>query len=476
MSPTSPLSGSPKFLHLSLSARLMDDIARGRWAPGQQLPSVREMSRLRAVSVTTVLAAYRALEDRQVIESRPQKGFYVCSGAPLTDAPWPPVPPRLSSDAFSHATLDQLDETAGFISFGTALCDKALFPVGALSRSIASTARKQGALLTDVSFSTGSAPLRESLAAHAQTWNCRIAADEILITNGCTEAFGLCLQAVAQAGDVIVVEAPSYYGFLSTIARLGMLAVALPFHADPAAALAEVARLAGRRRIGACLLSTSVSNPGGASMSDEVKHALVDALARLQIPLIEDATFSDLHFDGRQRAARSYDRDGNVLLCSSLTKTLAPGLRLGWVSGGRFHDRLVSLKRTMSVGQPLLIQQAIGDYLAAGGYRHHLRALRNQCRAQVIETQRVVRDLFGPDAEAGMPSGGYLLWVRLPGKVSSVALYRRAVAEKIAFAPGTLFSPTGAFDDALRLNCGFPLTDSRRDALARIARIAHELR
>lgn len=474
------MSDSPKFLHLSLSARLMDDIAHGRWAPGQQLPSVREMSRLRAVSVTTVLAAYRSLEDRQVIESRPQKGFYVCSGALSSDALRPsdasaPLPSRISSDAFSHATLNQLDETAGFISFGTALCDKSLFPVAALSRSIASTARNHGALLTDVSFSTGSKQLRESLAVHAQTWNCRIAADEILVTNGCTEAVGLCLQAVAQAGDVIVVEAPAYYGFLSTIARLGMLAVALPFHTDAAGALAEVERLAGRRRIGACLLSTSVSNPDGASMTDDAKHAWVYALARLQIPLIEDATFSDLHVDGRQRAAKSYDRDGGVLLCSSLTKTLAPGLRLGWVSGGRFHERLVSLKRTMSVGQPLLIQEAVGDYLAAGGYQHHLRALRNQCRLQVVETQALVQSLFGPDAEVRMPSGGYLLWVRLPGKISSVALYRRAVAEGMAFAPGTLFSPTGAFDDCLRLNCGFPLTDSRRNALARIAEIAHQL-
>ena len=97
-------------------------------------------------------------------------------------------------------------------------------------------------------------------------------------------------------------------------------------------------------------------------MGDEMKRELVEALERLQIPLIEDATFSDLHFQATQRAAKSYDRNGNVLLCSSLTKTLAPGLRVGWVSGGRHHERLVAIKRTMSVGQPLLIQEAIGDY------------------------------------------------------------------------------------------------------------------
>lgn len=462
------------FLHVSLASRLMAEIERGLWTAGQRLPSVREMSRRCAVSVTTVLAAYRALEDRQVIESRPQKGFYVRARAPRGAEP-PRVPATIVDADVSHAALNSIDDAAHGVSFGTALCEKDMFPVGALSRSIASAARRHGELLTEVSFSSGSEQLRDSLASHARTWNCSLAADEILVTNGCIEAFGLCLQALAQAGDVIVVESPAYYGFLSTIAQLGMLAVSLPFHSDPVRAMAEIARLAGRRRIGACLMSTNVSNPDGASMGDEVKRELVEALERLQIPLIEDATFSDLHFQATQRAAKSYDRNGNVLLCSSLTKTLAPGLRVGWVSGGRHHKRLVSLKQTMSVGQPLLIQEAIGDYLAAGGYQHHLRQLRNQCRLQVAETLAQVQRLFGPDTEISMPSGGYLLWIRLPRGVSAMALYRRALDDGITIAPGTLFSPTGEFSNYVRLNCGFRMTASRCDALARLGQMVREM-
>jgi len=468
------MPASRNFLHVSLASRLMDEIERGLWAAGQRLPSVREMSRRCAVSVTTVLAAYRALEDRQAIESRPQKGFYVCASAAGGAAP-PRVAATIVDAEVSHAALNRIDDAAHVVSFGTALCEKDLFPVGALSRSIASAARRHGELLTEVSFSSGSKQLRDSLASHARTWNCSLAADDILVTNGCIEAFGLCLQAVAQAGDVIVVESPAYYGFLSTIAQLGMLAISLPFHSDPVRAIAEVARLAGRRRIGACLMSTNVSNPDGASMDDEVKRELVEALERLQIPLIEDATFSDLHFQATQRAAKSYDRKGNVLLCSSLTKTLAPGLRVGWVSGGQHHQRLVSLKQTMSVGQPLLIQEAIGDYLAAGGYQHHLRQLRNQCRLQVAETLAQVESLFGPGTEASMPSGGYLLWIRLPREVSAMALYRRALDDGITIAPGTLFSSTGEFSDHVRLNCGFRMTGSRCDALARLGQMVRDL-
>jgi len=468
------MSVPPDFLHVSLASRLMGEIDRGLWVEGQRLPSVREMSRRCAVSVTTILAAYRALEDRQAIESRPQKGFYVCPNASRLAEPFP-ASAAVTDTESSHTALRYIDDAAHTVSFGTALCDKTLFPVAALSRSIARAARAHSALLTDVSFSSGSRRLRESLAAHAKTWNCHLSADEVLVTNGCIEAFGLCLQAVARAGDVILVESPAYYGFLSTIAQLGMLAVALPFHDDPNRAIAEIERLSRRRRVGACLLSTTVSNPGGASMDDETKQWLVDALERLQIPLIEDATFSDLHFEAKQRAAKSYDRNGNVLLCSSLTKTLAPGLRLGWVSGGRHHERIVSLKRTMSVGQPLLIQEAVGDYLAAGGYQHHLRQLRNQCRLHVAETLDVTKSEFGPDIEVGMPSGGYLLWLRWPNEVSGVALYRRALGEGISIAPGTLFSPTGAFSDYLRLNCGFRMTDSRRDALARLGQMVREL-
>ena len=162
---------SPNFLHVSLASRLMDEIERGLWAAGQRLPSVREMSRRRAVSVTTVLAAYRALEDRQAIESRPQKGFYVRAGAARC-AVLPRAPATIVDAEVSHAALNRIDDSAHFVSFGTALCEKELFPVGALSRSIALAARRHGELLTEVSFSSGSKHLRESLASHARTWNC----------------------------------------------------------------------------------------------------------------------------------------------------------------------------------------------------------------------------------------------------------------------------------------------------------------
>ncbi len=462
-------------LHLTLAGHLADEIGQGLWTAGQRLPSVRDLARARAVSVTTVLAAYRTLEDRRLIESRPKKGYFVCATAPADAV-------KAGASAVATAELGPLDPDTlngmegqpGLISFGTALCGDALFPVEALARSIASTARRRSALLSTVSFSPGAERLRASIASHAANWNCHVGADEVLVTNGCVEAFGLCLQTVTKPGDTVIVESPAYYGFLSTLARLGLHAAPVRFAGREAAALDEIARLARERRVGACLMSTAVSNPAGTSLSDPARAMLVARLEALAIPLIEDATFGDLHFDTVQRAAKSYDRGGNVLLCSSLSKTLAPGLRLGWVSGGRFHRALVELKRTMSIGQPLIIQEAVGQFLDGGGYRHHLRRLRDQCRVQVDETIAQLRAHAPSGTGLDAPDGGYLLWVRLPDGVSADALARRAGRERIAFAPGTLFSPERGFDDRIRLNCGYPLDDARRAALARLAAMIGE--
>lgn len=463
-------------LHVSLATALTAEIEQGLWSDGQRLPSVRQLAQTRRVSVTTVLAAYRLMEDRRLVEARPQKGFFV-----RTSAHRPAVADSLAlhtgcaDETLTPDLLNQMDGVPGRVSFGTALCGRDLFPVEALARCIASTVRRHSDLLVEVSFSPGSKRLRESLAEHASTWNCQIASEEILITNGCVEAFGLCLQAVAQPGDVIVVESPAYYGFLSTIARLGMVAIAIPFSPNLATACAEIERLAGERRVGACLLSTSVSNPSGVSLPNDVKRELVERLAHLRIPLIEDATFSDLHFEAGQRAAKSYDRAGNVLLCSSLSKTLSPGLRIGWVAAGRYHDATVSLKRTMSIGQPLVIQEGVADYLFTGGYRHHLRQLRKRCRSQVEETARIVHAHFPVGTHADFPGGGYLLWVRLPDGVSGDDLYRLAFREGITIAPGSLFAPDSRFLQYVRLNCGETIDDRRRDALIRLGDIATSL-
>lgn len=467
------MSSTDEFLHVSLAATLSAEIERGLWSRGQRLPSVRQLGKSHGVSVTTVLAAYRLLEDRRLIEARPQKGFYVCSNAhPLTAPESLILRAERVDESLSVEGLQLLNEPPGLVSFGTALCAKALFPVDALGRSIAATARKQRDLLVEVSFSPGSNALRQSIASHASTWNCQLAPDDLLITNGCVEAFGLCLQAVARPGDVIVVESPAFYGFLSTIARLGMIALPLSFFPDPTRALAEIARVAAERRVGACLVSTSVSNPSGLSMTTEAKQALVNSLDRLGVPLIEDATFSDLHFDAVQRAAKSYDRTGNVLLCSSLTKTLAPGLRIGWVAGGRHQDTLVSLKRTMSIGQPLLIQEGVAAYLRTGGYHYHLRQLRKKCQSQVEQTANLVLRHFPVGTQVSMPSGGYLLWVQLPESVLSMDVYRIALREGITIAPGNLFAPDDRFINYMRLNCGGEIDHARSDALVRLGAIA----
>jgi DNA-binding transcriptional MocR family regulator len=272
----------------------------------------------------------------------------------------------------------------------------------------------------------------------------------------------------------VLVDSPTYFGYLSTRAQLQLVPEPLPFTAAPADSLRMIGPLSRGGRVAACVLSTSVINPSGISMSEQAKLSLVETLEAHSIPLIEDATFSDLHFDATQRVAKSYDQTGNVVLCASTSKTLLPGTRLGWVSGGRHHESIVSMKGNSSATPALVVQNAIGDFLQGGGYQHHLRRFRRRAKAHVAETLEFIEEHFPEGTRARFPDGGYLLWVALPPAQSATELAMRASSEGIRLAPGPMFSPISGFRNYLRINCGHPLDAARQSILKRVADIASE--
>ncbi|WP_144140821.1 PLP-dependent aminotransferase family protein [Paraburkholderia sp. BCC1884] len=469
------MNSTPTARYVWLANRLHSEIRKGLWVPGQRLLSVRQLGLAYSVSVTTALAAYRRLEDLQIIESRPKRGYFVRASMG-GKAPRENNRAEVGQDdpQDSHASQNRQEHSPS-TSFGAAVCCDSLFPTNALARHISTAVRHDNGILSRPSSTLGSASLRLALAAHAATWNCHVDDNSILVTNGCVEALSLALRALTSPGDTVLVDSPTYFGYLSTIAQLQLIPLAIPFLSAPLEALNMVINLARNGKIAACILAPTVSNPSGTSMSEDGKQRLVDLLDTLSIPLIEDATFNDLHFNSTQRAAKSYDRTGNVVLCSSTSKTLMPGTRLGWVAGGRYHQSIVSIKGNTSATPPLVVQRALGDFLQGGGYQHHLRRFRRRAKAQVLETLAYIQEQFPSGTSARLPDGGYLLWVRLPDSRSATELAMCASSEGIRIAPGPMFSPMGKFRDYVRINCGFQLDAPRRAVLRRIADIATAL-
>ena len=173
-------------------------------------------------------------------------------------------------------------------------------------------------------------------------------------------------------------------------------------------------------------------------------------------------------------ALKAFDRGGHVLYCSSFSKTLAPGYRVGWIAPGRFLERVQVLKTSSSFATSGPAQLAIADYLGMPGYQSHIRRQKKVFESSLAQAMAVIDARFPAATRMTHPQGGYLLWVQVPG-VDSYALYRRALERGATIAPGRLFSAHDAYRDCFRLNCGHPWSARIAAAIGVIADCVTEL-
>lgn len=455
--------------------RLADEfaglIAQSILQPGDRLPSVRRLASQRRLSVSTVLQALRQLEDRGLVEVRPQAGFYVRRRARAPAEP--ETGRRLAPPTF--VGVNQLlmrvlhaNDQAGVLPLGAAYPAPDLLPSLRMQRSFGKVARRSENLLAVGSHTRGNDPrLTRQIVRRSLDWGGPLDADEILVTNSCTEALNLCLRAVAGPGDTIALESPTYFVLLQIIESLGMKALEIPTHPRNGVSV-EALELATRDgAVTACLLVPNANNPLGCIMPEENKRRVAQLLAERKVPLIEDDIYGDLHFDeARPWPIKAYDTSGNVMLCSSFSKTISPGLRVGYIAAGRHHAEL-SLLKTLSSGVTGVMQQAaLAEFIEGGGFDRQVRHARRAHARQVARMADAVAEHFPAGCLLSRPQGGFVLWVEMPRQVDALELHGAAVAEGIAFMPGQLFSAAGRYRNCLRLNCGNPW-DGRFDAAVR---------
>ncbi|MGO8999674.1 MAG: PLP-dependent aminotransferase family protein [Polyangiaceae bacterium] len=468
------------YLYEDLASHLAGLVAKGTLRPGDRLPSVRQLSLQRSVSVSTVLQAYLLLENRGVVETRPQSGHYVRvpRGAPVLE----PRPPRLSSQATRVTVSDLVARVYGaardpkIVPLGAATLSPLLLPTEKLNRTMSAVAREAGGAGVAYDVPPGCLALRKQIAKRAADWGVALRPDDIVTTVGAMEALHLCLRAVARAGDTIAIESPGYYGLLQLVEGLGMRALEIPANPGTGLDLDILEQALKRHRVKACLAVTNFSNPVGALMPDASKRALVEMLGRRDIPLIEDDIYGDLYFgDVRPRPAKAFDEEGLVLLCSSFSKTIAPGYRVGYVAAGRFRERVERLKFAQTVATATLPQMAVADFLANGGYERHLRRLRRNLESQVARVSASIAERFPTGTRISRPSGGFVLWIELPAGKSALELHARALDEGISIAPGPIFSAKQRFLNCFRVSCGFPWSDVLDRSIGTLGRIANEI-
>ena len=476
---------APQPLYRRWANHYLDAIQAGSLVAGDRMPSVRTLMRLHCVSLSTALQVCRQLESEGWLEARPRSGYFVRQSqrtpiAPVEE-PNVSVPPDPAQYVGIHARV------SNFIAQGrqhviTANLAGArgapeLYPVESLKNAALRALRRNPGILANPASHNGNATFKTLLARRAVSAGLAIAPDDVLITHGCIEALNVALRAVAQPGDTIAVESPTFYGLLQILESLGMRALEIPTSPHTGISI-EALELAVQTypNIKAVVVVPHLQNPLGSIMPDAHKMRLVQFCEGNGIPLIEDDTYSELiNSETPLTALKAWDRTGNVIYCASLHKILAPGMRLGWMTAGRWQARAEMLKYAQTRQNEEWSQIAAAEFMASSGYERHLRRLRSQLRTQRERTAEAIATYFPAGTRLSIPDGGITLWVELPHKLSSEAVFNAALLEGILIAPGAMFSNSSRFDHFLRLNCGAPYSNEIDHALHRLGQIVSRL-
>lgn len=233
----------------------------------------------------------------------------------------------------------------------------------------------------------------------------------------------------------------------------GLKALEIKVNPDTGLCVNDLEMALANNKVAACIFMPRCHNPTGSSMSEENKIRLVELLGKLDIPLIEDDCLGELYFGStKSYPAKAYDIYDNVLYCSSFSKTLAPGFRIGWVSAGKHHLNIEKLKFGSNISTNGILQDAIAKYLESGKYSKHIRKMRNDLQGQMIKYIGAISKYFPEDTKLVVPTGGLSIWIALPGGIDGFNFQKKALRQGIGICPGHIFSSLAYYHNYIRLN------------------------
>lgn len=464
-------------LYTQIAESLQSQIREGALKVGERIPSVRRQAKIHSVSIATINMAYGQLEDKGWIEARPKSGYFV--------KPIPSNPlglPQLSDPVSSRprpANLNQLvmevqrdaAERKGH-SMSSAIPAQDFPILTHIQKLYTQISRTRRILGAGYDAPEGNLNLRQEIARRAADEGYSVAPDSIVTTAGCQNALYLCLQVLTQRGDIVAVESPCYYGLLQMLEALGLRAIEIPSRSDTGMSL-EALRLAlSQWPVKAILTVANFSNPMGSLIPEDAKKELVAIANRFDVPIIEDDIYGDLCF-GEQRPApiKAFDTQGRVLTCGSVSKTLDPQFRTGWVLPGRYLEAIVHRKFIHVVANPTLPQLVLADILNTGLYDRHLRLARETYRQRSLELRDLLTRHFPAGTRVSQPQGGLVSWIELPEAINTTQLYHTAHNEGILFAPGEIFSASGQYRHSMRLSFAQGWSKERIQQLTRLGEI-----
>ncbi|MFM9485996.1 aminotransferase-like domain-containing protein [Pseudomonas monachiensis] len=466
-------------LYVNLAELLGTRIEQGFYRPGDRLPSVRALSVEHGVSLSTVQQAYRVLEDSGLAMPRPKSGYFVPASRELPDLPAVGRPAQRPVDISQWDQVLELIRAVprkDVVQLGRGMPDINSPTMKPLLRDLARISRRQDMPGLYYDNIHGNFELREQIARLILDSGCQLSASELVVTTGCHEALSTSIRAICEPGDIVAVDSPSFHGAMQTLKGLGMKALEIP--TDPLTGISlEALELALEQwPIKVIQLTPNCNNPLGYIMPESRKRALLTLAQRYDVAIIEDDVYGELAYTyPRPRTIKSFDEDGRVLLCSSFSKTLAPGLRIGWVAPGRYLERVLHMKYISTGSTAPQPQIAIAEFLKGGHFEPHLRRMRTQYQRNRDAMIDWVTRYFPAGTRASRPQGSFMLWVELPEAFDTLKLNRALHDQGVQIAVGSIFSASGKYRNCLRMNYAAKPTPQIEDAVRKVGATAIKL-
>jgi DNA-binding transcriptional MocR family regulator len=451
--------------YLQISRQLREGIQRGDFPLGTQLPPERTLARALGVSRTTVVSAYDELEAEGLIEGHVGRGTIVTS-VPMDAAQpiaWPAHFTSMGRRLAQYArpsellTLRRLAAQPGVVSFSLGLPDPDLLLSEQLGQAWEGVLQHIGTAAVSGCPPQGMAPLREEIAARMRRRDVAIVPESVAVVNGSQHGLDLLLRLLAEPGDVVLVETPTYFGAIQSFLAWGVRLVGVPVDQE-GMDVDRVASLLARYRPRFIYTVPTYQNPTGVTMSLERRERLLALAQQHHVPIVEDDPFSELFFDAPPPPPiKALDRHGHVLYLGTFSKTLAPGLRVGWLAAPAPIVDQAALLNQVTELQPNTVGQHLAvEFARRGWLDDQVERARITYRARC----RVMDDALGRARRPGLawtaPTGGMFLWLMLPDGVSARELLVEAGKRGVTFLPGGLMYPFDGPDNVCRLNFSVP--------------------
>jgi len=459
------------------TSSLEKNIREGIYKPGHKLPSVRELKDKYQLSTSSVQNGYEYLIIQGLVESHPKSGYYVSTFFGQSRESIKTNRTPIIRDALFEnnlASITSLRKGRKLSEFNVAAPGDLLVPQKLLLRTMQQVIREQGASLLRYYPSNGLSDLKDNIAKRAAGYQTILNPEELLITDGALQALYIALASVCNSGDVVAVESPCVFSMLEVIRVLNLKVIEIPIDKENGFDSDFLRKACAKNKISAVLLTPNFHNPTGILLTDEKKKAVLSVAQDYGIVLIENDIYGDLNFNGiRPTTIKSFDDSGLVMTYSSYAKTLAPGIRLGWLSAGKFIQKAEQIKFSLGSTVSPIYQETVNCLLSTNSYEKHLMAFRKQLAKNASLTLGLLNENFPEGISMTVPTGGYSIWVKMPDTTDMDYFYAQCEKIGVRFTPGYTFSFSDTFSNYFRVVFADTYTPKRIEAIRQAGQLSH---